>query len=306
MTAAVRRTMTVITNIVVIAGIAVSVAAASRAQTPPVDLEVAVVTRALQPGEVVRVDVVCTCFEGAPRASAFGIGIPLVRSQDGRRWEGFVGIDIDVAPGVYQLLVDVPGLVPAVARETPLHVAAKAFRTRTLKVAPRFVDPPAEVVARILDEASRIDTIFKTSTVRAWDGAFASPLPTPPARNFGSRSIFNGVARNPHAGVDFTSPTGTIVTAPAAGTVVLAGDLFFTGNTVIVDHGAGLYSLFAHLSSMAVAAGDVVSRGARLGQVGATGRATGPHLHWGVRLNNARVDPLSLLVATQGRPTPQR
>ena len=96
-----------------------------------------------------------------------------------------------------------------------------------------------------------------------------------------------------------------VVTAPAAGSVVLASDLFFTGNTIVVDHGAGLYSLFAHLSSMTVALGDVVHRGTQLGHVGATGRATGPHLHWGVRLNGARVDPLSLMVATEDRSKPR-
>ena len=264
-------------------------------------MEVALVARAIQPGEVVRVDVTCECGGVGPRASAFDRDIPLALSPDGTRWQGLVGIDLDVAPAVYPLVVSAPHLRPPPARETSLRVQPKQFRTRTLRVAPEFVDPPADVVDRILSEASQINGIFKTITPRAWDQPFALPLTTQPSSNFGSRSVFNGQPRSPHAGIDFSSPTGTLVTAPAAGTVVLAGDLFFTGNTVIVDHGAGLYSLFAHLSSMTVGAGDIVGRGARLGRVGATGRATGPHLHWSVRLNGTRVDPLSLMVATEDR-----
>jgi hypothetical protein len=289
----------VIASIAVV-GIAAPVPTVTRARAQTqAGLEVALFTRAMQPGEVVRVDVTCACVEATPRASAFGVDIPLVLSPDGTRWQGFAGIDVDVVPGVYPLLVDVPLLTPALARETPLRVMPKAFRTRRLQVAPAFVDPPAPLVDRILAEASKLDAIFRIVTPRAWDRPFVLPLTVAPTRNFGSRSIFNGESRSPHAGVDFSSPTGTIVTAPAAGTVVLSGDLFFTGNTVVVDHGAGVYSLFAHLSSLAVAAGGVVSQGGRLGQVGATGRATGPHLHWAVRLNRARIDPLSLIVATE-------
>ena len=268
------------------------------AQAPP-GMEVALVARAIQPGEVVRVDVTCECGEAAPRASAFDRDIPLALSPDGTRWQGLIGIDLDVAPGVYTLVVSAPHLGPVPARETSLRVQPKQFRTRTLRVAPEFVDPPTEVVDRILSEASRINGIFKTVTPRQWDRPFALPLMTEPSSNFGSRSVFNGQPRSPHAGIDFGSPTGTLLTAPAAGTVVLAGDLYFTGNTVIVDHGAGLYSLFAHLSAMTVGAEDVVDLGARLGRVGATGRVTGPHLHWSVRLNGARVDPLSLMTATE-------
>jgi murein DD-endopeptidase MepM/ murein hydrolase activator NlpD len=271
---------------------------ATWAQAP--EITVALVARAIQPGEVVRVDVTCACGEIAPRASAFGVDVPLTQASDGVRWQGLVGLDIDVAPGAYPLVVEAPHLQRSPTNETQLLVQAKQFRTRTLRVAPEFVDPPADLLERILREASMIDRLLKSLTPRAWDRPFKLPLRTQPTRNFGSRSVFNGAPRSPHAGIDFSSAAGTVVAAPAAGTVVLATDLFFTGNTVVVDHGSGLYSLFAHLSSMAVAVGDVVGTGTRLGQVGATGRATGPHLHWGVRLNGSRVDPLSLLAATEG------
>ena len=109
--------------------------------------------------------------------------------------------------------------------------------------------------------------------------------------------MFNGEPRQPHGGADFPSPTGTPIAAPGGGRVVLVRDLYFTGQTVVLDHGLGLYSLFAHLSAVDVHVGDVVEAGARIGLVGATGRVTGPHLHWAIRLNGARVDPLSLLDA---------
>jgi murein DD-endopeptidase MepM/ murein hydrolase activator NlpD len=112
---------------------------------------------------------------------------------------------------------------------------------------------------------------------------------------FGTRSIFNGEPRSPHSGADFLSPAGTPVHAPNAGRVLVAENLYFTGNTVVVDHGLGLLSLFAHLSRMDVEAGEMVTTGQVLGAVGSTGRVTGPHLHWTLRAGGARVDPLSLL-----------
>jgi murein DD-endopeptidase MepM/ murein hydrolase activator NlpD len=241
------------------------------------------------------------CGATAPRASAFGRDIPMALSPDGTRGQGLIGIDLDVAPGVYPLGVSAPHLPRAPARETPLRVQPKQFRTRTLQVAPEYVEPPAPVVDRILREAAQLNGIYKTITARIWDRPFALPLMTQPSPNFGSRSVFNGQPRSPHAGIDFGSPTGTIVKAPAAGDVVLADDLYFTGNTVVLDHGAGLYSIFAHFSVLAVEEGDVVDVGATLGRVGATGRVTGPHLHWSVRLNETRVDPLSLMEATEDR-----
>jgi murein DD-endopeptidase MepM/ murein hydrolase activator NlpD len=113
--------------------------------------------------------------------------------------------------------------------------------------------------------------------------------------SFGTRSIYNGQPRSPHSGADFLSPAGRPVKAPNAGRIVLAASQYFTGNTVIIDHGLGLFSLLAHLSEIDVELGDTVAPGDVVGKVGATGRVTGPHLHWTVRVNNARVDPLSLL-----------
>ena len=113
--------------------------------------------------------------------------------------------------------------------------------------------------------------------------------------NFGRRRILNGQPRSPHSGLDLSAPAGTPVRAPQRGQVAFASELFFAGNTVILDHGLGLFTLYGHLESISVSLGDVVEPGATLGRVGSTGRATGPHLHWGMSVNAARVNPLGIL-----------
>ena len=130
---------------------------------------------------------------------------------------------------------------------------------------------------------------------RLWQDGFVRPVPDEANSAFGTRSVFNGQPRSPHGGADFLSPSGRPIAAPSGGRVALARDLYYTGNTVILDHGLGLFSMFAHLSVINVKDGDVVTSGQVLGEVGATGRVTGPHLHWTVRLNGTRIDPLSLL-----------
>ena len=121
------------------------------------------------------------------------------------------------------------------------------------------------------------------------------PVPDVANSAFGTHSVFNGKPTSQHTGADFLSPSGRPVEAPNAGRVVIAGPRYFSGNTVVIDHGQGLFSVLAHLSEIDVAVGDSVAAGRVVGKVGATGRVTGPHLHWAVRLNGARVDPLSLL-----------
>src|SRR5262249_52691915 len=130
---------------------------------------------------------------------------------------------------------------------------------------------------------------------RLWTEGFVRPVPGPANATFGSRSVFNGERRQPHAGADFMSPAGTPVRAPNGGRGVFAGGRVFPGHTVLLGHGLGAFSLLAHLSSIDVHEGNVVARGETIGKVGATGRVTGPHLHWAVRLSGARVDPLAVL-----------
>jgi len=175
-------------------------------------------------------------------------------------------------------------------------VAPKKFPTRQLTVDPAFVTPPAEAQVRIKADAERLTRVWASSSpMRLWSGQFVRPVTASANSAFGSRSVFNGEPRNPHGGADFSSPAGTPVRSPNAGRIVVAADLYFTGGTVVIDHGLGLFSLFAHLQSIDVREGDTVVTGQFVGNVGATGRVTGPHLHWTVRVNEARVDPMSLL-----------
>ena len=211
--------------------------------------------------------------------------------------EGLVGIDLAASPGEYPIAVRATTGGGDTVRSTyTLNVDAKEFPTRHLSVSSSFVNPPAETLDRIQLEARKVAAIFGVASGdRQWQGGFAAPVPGEVMSSFGRRSVFNGQARSPHSGTDFRAGDGTPVKAPNAGTVVLVGDLYFSGNVVILNHGWGLYSYFAHLSAIAVAEGDVVTQGQVVGKVGATGRVTGPHLHWTVRLNDARVDPLSLM-----------
>lgn len=265
------------------------------------DVQTAIAGRALHPGEVVRVEVRCDCA-AQPRLTMLGQTVSLLRSADGA-WQGLAGIDLDVVPGRYPLVVEVPGSQPPEVRSMTFEVAPKQFSTRNLRVAGQFVNPPADVADRIVQEAALLDRTFRAASPASALRPFLLPLSTRPSQNFGQRSVFNGQPRSPHAGIDFASPEGTPIAAPAAGVVVVARDLYFTGNTVVVDHGAGLYSLYGHLSAIHVRENEPVAAGSPLGLVGATGRVTGPHLHWAVRLNGARVDPLSLVAAT-GAATP--
>jgi len=197
--------------------------------------------------------------------------------------------------GVYPLAVYAPER-HAPLRTLDLRVTAKTFATRQLRVAPGFVEPDAADLERIAKDATALEALFSRATARLWNGPFVAPVAARPTSNVGTRSIFNGQPRAPHAGVDFSRAAGAPVVAPGAGRIVLADDLFFTGKTVVIDHGLGLFSLLAHLSVVTVAQNEVVERGVLVGRVGATGRATGPYLHWSVRLHSARVDPLSLLL----------
>ena len=205
-----------------------------------------------------------------------------------------VGIDLAVAPGTYRIAIE----SSATRTRFPLLVTARKFATRTLNVDPEFVNPPPSAVPRIQREAKELERIWQTSTSpKLWQGGFVPPVPQPANSAFGTRTILNGELRSPHSGADFGSPTGTPIKAPNAGRVVLADSLYYTGNTIVIDHGLGLYSLFAHLSEVGVHVEDLVKTGDVIGAVGATGRVTGPHLHWSVRVNGARVDPVSLLEA---------
>jgi murein DD-endopeptidase MepM/ murein hydrolase activator NlpD len=211
-------------------------------------------------------------------------------------WRVLAGLDVEQPPGPLTLTVlGTRTAGPPISQLQTLRVEPAAFAERQLTVAPKYVEPPESERPRIEREALRLRAIYDTSSTDRSPGVFVAPVPHKRTSPFGARSVFNGVPRERHAGLDFASPAGAIIRAPAAGRVALVGDLYFTGRTVVVDHGQGLYSILAHMTRTYVREGEAVARGARLGTVGATGRATGPHLHWSVRLGGTRVDPAAVL-----------
>lgn len=225
-----------------------------------------------------------------------GHDVPFVRSGD--RWLTIVGVDLDSRPGEHA--VDVTFAYEdghmRVVRE-PVMVNAGQYPTTELRVEERYVELSPEDQARADREAAETSAIYDTFTPqRYWSEPFEVPVRgAKDGRNFGHRRVFNGQPRAPHSGADLRAGTGTPIYAANRGRVVLAKDLFFSGNAVYIDHGYGLFTTYLHLSEIDVKVGEVVERGQQLGLAGATGRVTGPHLHWGVRLLDARVDPFSLV-----------
>lgn len=263
-------------------------------------LEISQQARAVAPGEVLALWVTAPPAVTAVASTWRDRAVSFVRQADGR-WHALVGIDLEEAPGERRLRV--VGRRPGAAELAAVHtfvLEPKQWRTRRLKVAPRFVDPPASELPRIREESALLGKLFASArSERLWQDGFVVPVDGVGVSGFGVRSVFNGQPRAPHTGADFAAPTGTPIRAPAAGVVAYARPFYYSGNTVILDHGLGLYSTMAHMSAFDVKEGQRVERGALLGKVGATGRVTGPHLHWAVRLLGARVDPVSLVAATE-------
>jgi murein DD-endopeptidase MepM/ murein hydrolase activator NlpD len=217
-------------------------------------------------------------------------------SANGRVFRTLWGFDFESAVGSRRVHVETAGLCgdEHQARWDP-RVRSGRFPEQRLTVDPAYVEPPAAELERIQEDKKRVARVWAAaSTARRWDGPFRLPVEAPLRPNFGARRLFNGKPRSRHDGVDLAAAPGAPVTAPAEAVVALAGDLYFSGGTVILDHGGGLFTTYFHLSRIDVKAGDRVAVGDPLGAVGATGRATGPHLHWGARLNRARVNPLDL------------
>jgi murein DD-endopeptidase MepM/ murein hydrolase activator NlpD len=222
--------------------------------------------------------------------------VPLLVVGNAREWTALVGIPLSAPPGDAHISVQGPGA----ARQVAYAVAPKRYAEQQLKVAPRTVDLSPEDQARYERERDHQAGVMATwSEPASAQPALRMAQPTPGRRSssFGLRRVFNGQPRNPHSGMDIAAATGTPVVAPLPARVIDIGDYFFNGNTVWLDHGGGLLTMVCHLSAIDVQVGDVLQTGQRLGAVGATGRVTGPHLHWGVMLNRAMVDPALFLQA---------
>lgn len=211
---------------------------------------------------------------------------------------GVIGIPLDARPGPQKLHIAAGKDTVQVVYETAFEIDAKTYRAQHLKIDPRFLQPSAADQKRIDSERPRIEAAIShwSNTLPA---TFALNLPASGrlSARFGESRVFNGKESAPHAGLDVAINTGTPLRAAAAGRVIDTGDYFYAGKSVFVDHGQGFITLYMHLSRIDVNEGDSVERGGGLGLSGATGRVTGPHLHWAVLLNGVYVDPALFLDA---------
>jgi hypothetical protein len=247
------------------------------------------------PGGVVLLDLGAGAT--APVASYEGQRIMVIRTGDGQGdgWRAVVGLALTTQLGPHVL--DVRRADGSNSHLT-FSVIDKRYAEQRLAVAPAQVNLSKRDLARVAAEQSRMRAARKAFTERSdMSLPLSPPVAGPRSSSFGLRRFFNNEARDPHSGMDIAASTGTPVAAAADGTVVDTGRYFFNGNTVQIEHGQGLITMYCHLSAIGVKVGDVVKRGAMIGKVGATGRVTGPHLHFGVALNGAFVDPAWFLPA---------
>jgi hypothetical protein len=291
--------------VLLLASAAVAAAGARQsAPAPPRPLVIRQTARALVPGEAVLLTFTAASGQiTSVQGTAFGQPFSAYAGATPDTWHALVGIDLAARPGRASVEADARlADGSSISARLPLVVAAKAFATRRLTVAPEFFTPPPAEQARIERERLLLNRILSAVSPRhLWDDGFGRPTDGDVISVFGVRSVFNSEARAPHRGIDFRGATGTPVRAPARGVVVLAEPLYFSGSTVILDHGLGVFSMLAHLSRIDVKPGALVVRGDMVGAIGATGRVTGPHLHWTLRIGPAAVDPLSVLAIAGAR-----
>ena len=217
----------------------------------------------------------------------------IVQAIGSTQWLAIIGIPRSTRAGKYPIAIQWP------SSKTIQHfvVADKRYAEQRIQIEnKRQVNPEKRDMIRIINESQIMKKAFTSWTTEVGRSLRMNwPVSGPISSPFGLTRFFNDQPRRPHSGIDIAAPTGTPITAPKAGTVIATGDFFFNGNTVILDHGKGLISLFCHLDRIDTKNGEILSRGTQLGTVGQTGRATGPHLHWSLNLNNVRINPMLFL-----------
>ena len=254
-------------------------------------------SRQLQPGEIVKVTVLTEDSVEYVQLRFQGRKFPALSIKSAPTFRAFIGLDLDLDPGHYPLHISLlhdDGRQESFREE--LVVRPREFAVQRLWVDEKYVTPPAEVQERIRRESELMSAIYGMYTPM-WlgEGRFVVPSDGKMSDNFGVRRVFNYQPRSPHSGIDISSPFGESVRASNSGSVVVANDLYYSGKTVVIDHGLGVFSQYLHFSEIHVQIGDRVKKGDIIGEIGATGRVTGPHLHWGFRVSGARVDPNSML-----------
>ena len=253
--------------------------------------------RTLCPGEIIRVIIKENQPLSRVRIEFSGEIYDLRRNVAPSQWMTFIGLDLDMEPGIY--FMNLTFLFQGGKTEKhkrAIQIEPKDFPVKHLWVDEKYVTPPADVTERIQVESVPLSSLYKIYSQEWYGrGKFIVPCTGEASPNFGERRFFNGKPRSPHSGVDISAVTGTPVNASNSGKVLLATDLYFSGKTVIIDHGLGVISMCCHFSRIDVKRGQFVNKGDKIGEVGATGRVTGPHLHWGIKVLNNRVDPFSLV-----------
>jgi murein DD-endopeptidase MepM/ murein hydrolase activator NlpD len=226
-----------------------------------------------------------------------GRKLEFFRGRDGRAWFALAGVDVEAAVGASTLKITLH-LKSGEVRELSESVSIEAdhYKTGALTVEPKFVSPGPDELKQIAEDKMVKEKIFAVSAAQPlWSASFRAPVATEPSDSFGTRRTFNGKLASIHKGTDFRAPSGTPVKAGNNGVVVLARPLYYEGGCVVIDHGLDLYTISMHLSRIDVKEGQKVATGDQLGLSGATGRVTGPHLHWSVRWQGASLDPAKLL-----------
>ncbi|HET9401220.1 MAG TPA: M23 family metallopeptidase [Candidatus Acidoferrales bacterium] len=272
------------------------------AETPPVSsTKIELSSKLPSQGNLVRVTVKTAGPASEVEGEWGGHNVSFWQDErDKSVFHAYLGVDIDQKSGGQKFEVKVtPASSQPEVSEAMVTVRPGHYAIEKLTVAPKFVEPAPEDAERARKEGERLRAIYAERTgEKLWSGAFRFPLEGPRrGGNFGKRRVLNGEARAPHSGLDVPAATGTPVHAAAAGKIALADALYYSGNSIVIDHGLGLYTFYCHLSEIKVKEGDEVKEGDLIGLVGATGRVTGPHLHWGLIVNEAKVNPLQILPA---------
>lgn len=269
-------------------------AACQTPRQPSLSDQVTITPAEVEPGspEIIRV-----VARGASSIEGEWLGrkVEFFRTSSGE-WGALAGVDVQVpeGPSTLHLRIKQPDGWAEVNSHVEIHPAH--YRTGTLTVAPKFVSPgPAEIKEIEAEIKLKSDVLAHSAPEPLWHGDFHAPVRSAPTDSFGTRRMFNGKLASIHRGADFHARTGTRVRASNSGVVVLARRLYFEGNCVIIDHGMGLFTESMHFSRIDVHEGERVRTGQLLGLSGATGRVTGPHLHWAVRWQGAYLDPVKLL-----------
>lgn len=267
-------------------------------QTLTVDgIPVEFVFRSLQPGEVIL-----AVLKGEPPVKAvrlqfLGKKYILSASRPGEKPFALIGVDLDVKPQSYviRITAEKEDGTKEEARQEFL-IDPKNFSQKRFWIKESLIAPPPQELERIRREQEFLQDIYNCITPE-WlgTGSFIPPLDQEAFPNFGQRRIYNKRPPSVHAGVDIGAPWGTPIRAANSGKVVLASSLYFSGKTVIIEHGQGVFSIYGHMSKFLVKRGDVIKKGALIGKVGSTGRSTGPHLHWALKIYESRVDPFALV-----------